>query len=130
MSVMWPEGFVGYKWDADRRSHHGSMLGVVNATSYLRWVSLGPEAGSTRVVPLRHARPPLGSTTSDPSLGATGFDRGRVLSRLTYPPLSADQRALAARALSLVHSLTGGSQGSGIISPTVAPEGRVSSFRG
>lgn len=44
---MWPEGFVGHEWDADRRLRHGSMLGVVNVTSYLRWVSLGTEAGST-----------------------------------------------------------------------------------
>jgi hypothetical protein len=31
--------------------------------------------------------PPLGFATLDPELGAAGFDRGRVLSGLTYPPL-------------------------------------------
>jgi hypothetical protein len=28
----------------------------------------------------------LGSATLDPRLGAPGFDRGRVLAGLTYPP--------------------------------------------
>jgi hypothetical protein len=52
MSVMQPEGFVGHEWEADRCSCRGSVSHMVNVASYLRRVSLGPSAGSTRVVTL------------------------------------------------------------------------------
>jgi hypothetical protein len=55
MSVMWPEGFVGNKWEVYPRPRCGSMPGEVNAANYLWRVSLGPGAGSTRVVPFQHA---------------------------------------------------------------------------
>jgi hypothetical protein len=48
-----------------------------NVVDYLWRVSLGLYVGSTRVVPFRHAWPPLsGFTMPDFGLGAVGFDRG------------------------------------------------------
>jgi hypothetical protein len=71
---------------------------MVNAADYLRRVSLGSGARSTRVVPLRHARPFLsGSAMPNLGLSATGFDSGWVLSGLTYPSPPADQWAIATR---------------------------------
>jgi hypothetical protein len=55
MSALHPEG-SSHKWEADRRLRCGSTLGVVNMAGHLQWVGLGPCAGSTRVVSLRHAR--------------------------------------------------------------------------
>jgi hypothetical protein len=80
MSVMRPEGFIGHVWEANRCPRCISVLGMVNVTRYLRRASLGPGAGSTRMVFLRHAQPPpSGSATPNPGLGAAGFDQGRVL---------------------------------------------------
>jgi hypothetical protein len=91
MSAMRPEEYVGHEWQANRRPRCDSVPGVVNATSHLWWVSMGPSAGSTRVVPFRHAQPPLlGFATPDPGLGVAVFDRGWVLSGLTYLPLPTD----------------------------------------
>jgi hypothetical protein len=35
MSAMWPDGFVGHEWEADRHPRCGSVPRAVNATSYL-----------------------------------------------------------------------------------------------
>jgi hypothetical protein len=91
MSAMRPEGSVGHEWKADRHPRCGSVPGAVNATSHLWWVSSVPDAGSNQVVPFRHARPPLsGSTTPKPGLDAVRFERGRILSGLTYMTFSID----------------------------------------
>jgi hypothetical protein len=91
MSAMRPKGFVGHKWEADWHPHYGLVLGVLNAASHLRRVSLRLDVGSTRVVLFQHAQPPLsGSATPDPRLGAAGFDQGRVFLGLTYLPLCID----------------------------------------
>jgi hypothetical protein len=66
MSVMQPEGSVGHEVEADRHPHCSSVPGVVNAVSHLWQVSLRPGAGSTRVVPFRHAHPPLSGSTTLP----------------------------------------------------------------
>jgi hypothetical protein len=52
MSAMRPEGFVRHEWEVDRRPCRGSVPGVVNATNYLRRVSLALGKGSTRGIPL------------------------------------------------------------------------------
>jgi hypothetical protein len=44
---MQPKGFVGHEWEADLRLHRGSSPHAVNAAGHLRWVGLGPGAGST-----------------------------------------------------------------------------------
>jgi hypothetical protein len=63
-------------------------LGEVNVVIHLWWVSVGPGAGSTRVVPFRRTRPPLlVSATLDLGLGAVTFDRGWVLLGLAQLPL-------------------------------------------
>jgi hypothetical protein len=49
MSALQPEGLVGHEWETDRHLYRVSTLGVVNADSHLRWASLGPGEGSTRV---------------------------------------------------------------------------------
>jgi hypothetical protein len=59
MISMQAEGYVCYEWEANQRPHYGLALGMVNATSHLWRVSSGPCVGSTRVVPFRHARPPV-----------------------------------------------------------------------
>jgi hypothetical protein len=88
---MQPDESVGHELEADRRPHCGSVPGVVNAASHLWRDSPGPGVGSTRVVPFRHAHPPLsGSAKPDLDLDAAGFDRGRILLGLTHVPLPAD----------------------------------------
>jgi hypothetical protein len=75
---MRPKWSIGYEWEEDRCPCCGLELGVVNATSHLWQVSQEPAAGSTQVIPFRHARPPLlASAMPDPGLGAAGFDWGR-----------------------------------------------------
>jgi hypothetical protein len=67
------------------------MSGVVNAASHLWRVTPGPSAGCTRVVPFRHAHPPLsGSAMASPGLGVAGLDPGWVLLGLARLPLLAD----------------------------------------
>jgi hypothetical protein len=62
--------------------------GVVKCDMLFMAGQFGSCAGSTRLVPFQHIRPPLsGSATLDPELGAAEFDRGRVLLGLTYLPL-------------------------------------------
>jgi hypothetical protein len=91
MSAMRPEGSVCHEWKAGRHPRCGLVPDAINATSHLWWVSPGPSAGSIQVVPFRHAWPPLsGSTTPKPGLDAARFDRGQVLSGLTYMPLLTD----------------------------------------
>jgi hypothetical protein len=91
MSAKRPEGFVGHEWEANRHPRYGSVPSMVNAASHLWRVSLGPGTGSTRVLPFRHAHPPLsGSIIPGPGLGATGFDRGRVLPGLVCLPIPTD----------------------------------------
>jgi hypothetical protein len=57
--LLWPhslrpfEKSIGHQWEADWCLCCGSVSGVVNAASYLWWVSLGPGEGSTRAVPFR-----------------------------------------------------------------------------
>jgi hypothetical protein len=103
------EVLIGHEWEADRHRVVARCQALLNAIDYLWRVSLGPVTRSTRVVPFRHARPPLsGSATPDLGLGAVGFDRGRVLSGLTHPPLPTNWQALATRSPSPVCSLTGG----------------------
>jgi hypothetical protein len=51
MSALQLEGFVGHEGEVDKRPRCGSVPGAVNATSYLRRVSLRSSAGSTLVVP-------------------------------------------------------------------------------
>jgi hypothetical protein len=88
---MRPKWFVGHEWEADRCPCCGLELGLVNATSHLWQVSQEPGAGSTQVVPFRHAHPPLlGSATPGPRLGAAGFDWGQVLPGLAHLPLPTD----------------------------------------
>jgi hypothetical protein len=41
--------------------------------------------------------PPVRLSTPEPGLGAARFDQGQVLSGLMYPPLPADEWALATR---------------------------------
>lgn len=75
MSAMGPEVLVGYEWEVDRRCIVARCHVWLNVVDYLWRVSLGSSAGFIRVVPFRHARPPLsGSTMPDPGLGATRFD--------------------------------------------------------
>jgi hypothetical protein len=72
-------GAVGHVWEADRRPRCGSVPDAFNATSHLWRVSPGPGPESTRMVPFRHARPPLsGSAMPNPRLGAAGFDQRRI----------------------------------------------------
>jgi hypothetical protein len=59
MSAMRPKGFIGHECEVDRCPCCGSVLDVVNAANYLRRVSLGSSAGTTRVVPFRTPTPPL-----------------------------------------------------------------------
>jgi hypothetical protein len=35
MSALWPEGFIGHEWEADRHIRCGSVLGAVNAVGHL-----------------------------------------------------------------------------------------------
>jgi hypothetical protein len=66
---------VGDEWEADRRRAVAQRQTWLSVVGYLRIVSLGPGARSTRVVPFQHTRPHLsGSATPDPGLGAEGFD--------------------------------------------------------
>jgi hypothetical protein len=69
MSAKRPEGFVGHEWEADRHPRYGSVPSMVNAASHLWRVSLGPGTGSTRVLPFRHAHPPLSGSIM-PALGS------------------------------------------------------------
>lgn len=109
MSAVWSEGFIGLEWKADWSLCCGSVSRVVNAVGYLRRVSQGPSAGSTRVVCLRHAHPLLGSAMLDPRLGVAWFDRGRFFQGRRYPYLLGNQRTPLARGLFPMRSLTGGS---------------------
>jgi hypothetical protein len=91
MSAKRPEGSVGHEWEADWRPRYGSVPDVVNVASHLWWVRPGLGAGSTRVVPFRHIRPPLsGSATPNPGLDATRFDLGQVLPGLAHLHLPTD----------------------------------------
>jgi hypothetical protein len=98
INVLQSEVLIGHEWEADRRRDVARCQALLNAIGYLLRVSLGLGTRSTRVVPFRHARPPLsGSATPDPGLGVVGFDRGRVLSGLTHPPVPTNRQALATR---------------------------------
>jgi hypothetical protein len=35
MSALWPDGFVGNEWEADRRLCRGSVLDAINAGGLL-----------------------------------------------------------------------------------------------
>jgi hypothetical protein len=88
---MQPEVLVGHEWEVNRHCVVARCQTWLNVISYLWRFSLGPGVRSTRVVPFQHARPPLlGSATSDPMLGVTGFNQGQVLSWLTFMPLPTD----------------------------------------
>jgi hypothetical protein len=41
MIALWPKGFVGHKWEEDRRIRRGSLSGALNATDHLRRGSSG-----------------------------------------------------------------------------------------
>jgi hypothetical protein len=97
MSAMRPEGFVGHEWEANRHPRCGSVLGVVNAASYLRQISLGRARDPLEWFPSDMPHPPVSFGHARPGLGAVGFDRGRVLSGLTYPPLPTNQQSPATR---------------------------------
>jgi hypothetical protein len=56
MSAMWPEVLEGHEREADRRHVVARCHAWLNAVGYLWRVSLGPGAGSIRVVPFRHTR--------------------------------------------------------------------------
>jgi hypothetical protein len=64
----------------------GSVPGVVNPVRHLWQAGLRPDEGSTQVVYLRFAQPPLSSSAiSDPGLGAARLVRGRVFAGQTFP---------------------------------------------
>jgi hypothetical protein len=68
-----------HEWEADRRPAVARCQAWLNAVGYLWQVSLGLGKGFTRVVPFRHARPPLlGSAT--PTSGSVPRDstKGRL----------------------------------------------------
>jgi hypothetical protein len=50
MSVMRPEGSIGYEWKTDLHPRCGSVQDVVNTTNHLWPISLRPDV---RVVPFR-----------------------------------------------------------------------------
>jgi hypothetical protein len=87
--------------------------GVVNAASHLWRGQSEAEHGdrSTRVVPFRHARPPLpGFATLGPRLGTARFDQGAGPSRTSVSAYSDPLTVPATRALYLARSLTDGSR--------------------
>jgi hypothetical protein len=59
MSALQPDGIVGHEWEMDQHICHGSMPSVVNVVGHLWQVGLGPGEGSTRVVSIWLARPPV-----------------------------------------------------------------------
>jgi hypothetical protein len=75
-------------------------------------------AGSILVVSLRDACPLLGFAALDLGLGATGLSEDGFFQGRHYLSSPTDQRALVVRDLFPVCSLTDGSLGSGIVSPT------------
>jgi hypothetical protein len=130
MSVMRPKGFVGHEWEADQRLRCGSVPGVANAADYFTTGQSGVGRGihssgfsPPRLVPhvrFHHIRP---------SLGAVGFDQGRVLLGLTYPFLPANQWAQATKGSSFSVLTDRQAPRTEIVSPTVAPRHRGESVR-
>jgi hypothetical protein len=85
MGVPQTEWLVDHEWEADRLSYCGSVPGIVNAIDHLWRVSLGLGEESTRLASSQFVRPPSGSSSPNPGLGASGFIWRRVLPGWTFP---------------------------------------------
>jgi hypothetical protein len=116
MNALWPEGFVGQEWEADRHLHYGSLPGAVHSVDHLWRFVLGQEWDPLQWFPFGTLDPTIQFRHAQPRARCHGIRQAgsswidvTYLLRLTSGPQLPE-------AFSFVCSLIDGPWGPGIIS--------------